>query len=169
MRINRGSPLLTSKIKSLNSLRILTRILHRQGKKIVFTNGCFDLLHAGHIKYLEEAKKLGDILIVALNSDASVRRIKGPGRPLVSQKDRSCIVAALTSVDYVCLFGEATPIKVIRALRPDVLVKGADWKGKGIVGSEFVKSYGAKVATIKLIKGRSTTRLIKKIAKVFSP
>lgn len=161
--------MLTSKIKSLNSLRSLTRTLHRQGKRIVFTNGCFDLLHAGHIKYLEDAKKLGDILIVAINGDASVRRIKGPCRPLVGQKDRLSIVAALASVDYVCLFGEATPIKVIRALRPDVLVKGADWKGKGIVGSEFVRSYGAKVATLKFMKGRSTTRLINKIAKSFSP
>jgi len=169
MRINRERPLLTSKIKSLKSLRSLTRTLHRQGSKIVFTNGCFDLLHAGHIHYLEEAKKLGDILIVAVNSDASVRKIKGPCRPLVGQKDRLRIVAALMSVDYVCLFSEATPIKVIRALRPDVLVKGADWKGKGIVGSEFVRSYGGKVATLKFIKGRSTTRLINKIAKAFFP
>ncbi len=159
--------MLTSKIKSLGSLKTLVFALRKQGKTIVFTNGCFDLLHVGHIKYLEEAKRFGDILIVALNSDASVRKIKGPGRPLVNQKDRLSIVAALASVDYVCLFGETTPIKGIRALRPDVLVKGADWKHKGIVGSEFVRSYGGKVATLKFIKGRSTSRMIKKIAKSF--
>lgn len=159
--------MLTSKIKSLKSLKKVARTLHKQGKTIVFTNGCFDLLHVGHIKYLEEAKRQGDILIVALNSDVSVRRIKGPRRPLVGQKDRLSIIAGLSSVDYVCLFGEATPIKVIKALRPDVLVKGADWKRKGIVGSELVRSYGGKVATVRFIKGRSTSRMIKKIAKAF--
>jgi D-beta-D-heptose 7-phosphate kinase/D-beta-D-heptose 1-phosphate adenosyltransferase len=159
--------LLTSKIKSLGSLKRVVGTFRKRGKTIVFTNGCFDLLHVGHIKYLEEAKRQGDILIVALNSDASVRRIKGPRRPLVGQKNRLSIIAGLSSVDYVCLFGEATPIKVIRALRPDVLVKGADWKRKDILGSEFVRSYGGKVATVRFIKGCSTSRMIKKIAKAF--
>ena len=161
--------MLTAKIKPLRSLKNLVRNLQKQGKRIVFTNGCFDLLHVGHIHYLKEAKKLGDILIVGINRDASVRKIKGPRRPLVGQKDRLSIMAALESVDYVCLFGETTPIKIIRTLRPDVLVKGADWKRKGIVGSEFVKSYGGKVAALKFIRGHSTSRLIKKIAKAFSP
>jgi rfaE bifunctional protein nucleotidyltransferase chain/domain len=158
---------LTSKIKTLGSLRRIIRKLRKQGKTIVFTNGCFDLLHAGHIRYLEEAKRRGDILIVALNSDASVRKIKGAPRPLVPQGDRLVIVAALASVDYVCLFVQDTPIKVIRETRPDVLIKGADWEDKTIVGADFVRSYGGKVATGKFIRGRSTTSLIKKIAKAY--
>ncbi|MFH1457728.1 MAG: D-glycero-beta-D-manno-heptose 1-phosphate adenylyltransferase [Candidatus Omnitrophota bacterium] len=156
---------MTSKIKTIRSLKRIVRKLRKHGKTIVFTNGCFDLLHAGHIKYLEEAKRRGDVLIVALNSDASVRRIKGVFRPLVPQGDRLFIVAALASVDYVCLFGQDTPIKAIRETRPDVLIKGADWKDKEIVGAGFVRSYGGKVQTGKLLRGRSTTSLIKKIVK----
>jgi D-beta-D-heptose 7-phosphate kinase/D-beta-D-heptose 1-phosphate adenosyltransferase len=159
--------LLKEKIKNLNSLKKIILKLKKRGRKIVFTNGCFDLLHYGHVKYLEDAKSKGDILVVAINSDASVRKIKGKKRPIMAQEDRLSLIAALESVDYAVLFNEETPLKVIKELRPDVLVKGADWGRKQIVGSDTVLSYGGKVSTIKLAKGRSTTNLIKKIAKIF--
>ncbi len=154
------------KIKNLKELKNIINRLKYRGKKIVFTNGCFDILHYGHIKYLEDAKKKGDILVVGVNSDSSIKRIKGAARPIVNQRDRLRIIAALESVDYVVLFKENTPLKIIKLLRPDVLVKGADWKKKDIVGSNFVLSYGGKICTINLIRGRSTTNLIKKIAKI---
>lgn len=155
------------KIKNIAELKKIALRLKSKGKKIVFTNGCFDLLHYGHVKYLGEAKRKGDILVVAVNSDASVKRIKGKKRPLVNQKDRIGVIAALESVDYAVLFNEDTPLKVIKSLRPDVLVKGADWNKDNIVGSDFVLKNGGKVAAVKLAKGRSTTGLIKKIAKNF--
>lgn len=158
---------LEQKIKSPKKLRFITEKLKKQGKKIVFTNGCFDILHYGHVKYLEDAKLLGDILIVALNSDSSVKKIKGNKRPVVCENDRLKTIAALESVDYVTLFGEDNPFKIISLLKPNVLVKGADWKKNSIVGSSIVKSYGGIVKTIKLSKGRSTTNLIKKIAGLF--
>jgi len=154
-----------NKIKSLNKLKRLTSSLKKQGKRIVFTNGCFDILHYGHIKYLQEAKKNGDCLIVAVNSDASVRKIKGSKRPIVKQKDRLRIVAALESVDYVVSFNETTPLKTIKALKPDLLIKGADWDKKDIAGKDIVLSYGGGVHTIRLVKNRSTTDIIKKIAR----
>ena len=132
---------------------------------MVFTNGCFDLLHYGHVKYLEEARGKGDCLIVAINSDASVRRLKGKGRPLVSQVDRLRTVAGLESVDYVTLFHEETPLKIINLVKPHILVKGSDWESCDIVGKDIVLGCGGKVMTVKLIKGRSTTNLIKKIAR----
>jgi D-beta-D-heptose 7-phosphate kinase/D-beta-D-heptose 1-phosphate adenosyltransferase len=153
-----------SKIKSLNQLKKIVMALKRQGKKIVFTNGCFDLLHYGHIKYLQDARKKGDVLIVALNSDSSVRRIKGKKRPIVNEKDRLKIVAALESVNYVLLFKEDTPLKVIKSLKPDIIVKGADWKMDEVVGRSIVSSYGGKVSIVRFIKGHSTTNLINKIA-----
>lgn len=159
--------MLEEKIKNLNALKKIILKLKENGKKIVFTNGCFDLLHYGHVKYLEDAKRKGDILVVAINSDASIRKIKGKKRPVVSQKDRLSLIAALESVDYVVLFNEETPLKLIKELKPDVLVKGADWDKKQIVGTNFVSSYGGKASTIKLIKGRSTTNLIKKIVRLF--
>jgi D-beta-D-heptose 7-phosphate kinase/D-beta-D-heptose 1-phosphate adenosyltransferase len=137
--------------------------LKRQGKRIVFTNGVFDILHRGHVEYLAKARSLGDVLILGLNSDASVRRIKGPKRPLQKQTDRAAILLALESVDYVVLFGEDTPDKLIRQVKPDVLVKGADYKISEIVGAEFVRSYGGSVRRIRLTPGRSTSGLIKKI------
>lgn len=156
-----------TKIKKPQELReILTR-LKAGRKKIVFTNGCFDLLHWGHVKYLEDAKKIGDILVVGINRDASVRRIKGNKRPVVPEGDRARVVAALASVDYVVLFGEDTPLKIIKMLKPDILVKGADWNKDNIVGADFVESYGGRTVTIKLTKNRSSTNLIKKIAKDF--
>jgi D-beta-D-heptose 7-phosphate kinase/D-beta-D-heptose 1-phosphate adenosyltransferase len=155
------------KIKNLTQLKRIISSLKMKGKKIIFTNGCFDILHYGHVKYLEVAKKKGDILVVALNSDASIRRIKGKQRPIIQEADRLRIVAALESVDYVVLFDENTPLKIIKLLKPDVLVKGTDWNKDNIVGSDVVLRYGGKVHTIKLIKNRSTTNLIKKIAKAF--
>ena len=155
--------MLKDKIKSLGSLRGIVFGLQKKGKKIIFTNGCFDILHLGHARYLEDARALGDILVVGVNSDASVKKIKGDSRPIVGQKERVSLIAALESVDYAVLFNEDTPAKVIKTLRPDVLVKGADWNKAGIVGACFVSSYGGRVAVIKLVKGLSTTNLINKI------
>ena len=159
--------MLKTKIKNLTELKKIIADFKARGKKIVFTNGCFDLLHYGHIKYLGDAKSMGDILVVAINSDSSVRKIKGSKRPIINEHDRLRTVAALTSVDYVVPFNENTPIKVIKLLKPNVLVKGADWKKNDIVGSNFVLSYGGRVSTVKLVRGHSTSNLIKKIAKVF--
>lgn len=127
---------------------------------IVFTNGVFDILHRGHVEYLAKAKKLGDVLIVGLNSDASVRRLKGEGRPLQKQNDRAIILLALEAVDYVVFFSENTPDKLIKQVKPDILVKGADYKISEIVGGDFVKSYGGKVKRISLTRGRSTSSII---------
>lgn len=135
----------------------------RSGKTIVFTNGCFDILHIGHVRYLQEAKNLGDILVVALNTDASVRKLKGPSRPVQSEKDRAEILAALGCVDFTLLFAEETPLQVIEALKPDVLVKGGDWTPDQIVGSHFVQQRGGKVYSLQFVEGKSTTRLIDKV------
>lgn len=159
--------LLEDKIKNLNTLKRIVSSLKSRGKKIVFTNGCFDILHYGHVKYLQESKRRGDILVVAVNSDASIRRIKGKKRPIVNEKDRLRTLAALESIDYVVLFNEDTPLETIGLLKPDLLVKGADWDKNDIVGRDVVLSYGGRVKKIKLIKNRSTTALIKKIAKAF--
>jgi D-beta-D-heptose 7-phosphate kinase/D-beta-D-heptose 1-phosphate adenosyltransferase len=167
MRTRRTSLFSRTKIKTLKELKRIVVDLKSKGKTVVFTNGCFDILHFGHIKYLEEAKKKGDILVVAINSDTSVRRIKGNKRPIVGENDRLRTIAALESVDYVALFKEDTPLKTIKLLKPDILVKGADWNVNNIIGRDVVLSYGGRVATVKLIEGRSTTNLIKKIAKVF--
>lgn len=155
------------KIQDLRGLKKLISILKTRRKKIVFTNGCFDLLHWGHVKYLQDAKKKGDILVVGINSDASVKRIKEEKRPVVNEKDRLRLVAALESVDYVVLFKEETPLKIIKFIKPDVLVKGADWNKNNIVGRDIVLSYGGRVSTIKFVKGYSTSNLIKKIAQRF--
>lgn len=128
----------------------------RRGKTVVFTNGCFDLVHAGHLKVLEWAKRQGDILVVGLNSDASVRKLKGPRRPILPLADRAALLAALKPVDFVTWFSEDTPRALIRRLRPDVLVKGGDWAADSIVGREFVK----KVVRVPLMKGRSTSGII---------
>jgi len=159
--------LLKDKVKSLAALKRIICGLKKSGKKVVFTNGCFDLLHFGHAKYLEEAKRKGDVLVVAVNSDSSTRRIKGKRRPIVDEKNRLLMMAALESVDYVTKFNEDTPLNVIKALKPDVLVKGADWGKGNIVGRDFVVRYGGRVSTVKLVRGLSTTNLIHKIAKKF--
>jgi len=160
--------MIKKKIKDLNELKKIISALKAKGKKIVFTNGCFDLLHYGHVKYLEAAKQRGDILVVAVNSDASVKRIKGDKRPLVKEEDRLGTIAALESVDYVVEFNEDTPLETIRILKPDILVKGSDWSKNRIVGSDLVQGCGGKVLTVRLVPGRSTTDLIKKIVKVFA-
>ncbi len=139
------------------------RKLHRQHKTVVFTNGVFDILHRGHVEYLAKAKKHGDILIVGVNSDASVRRLKGKSRPIQSQRDRAVILLALKSVDYVVFFGEDRPDRLIETVRPDVLVKGADYKISEIAGADFVRSYGGKVKRISLTRGRSSSHLIAKL------
>ena len=137
----------------------------RPQKKIVFTNGCFDLLHVGHVRYLKEAKALGDVLVVALNTDASVQKLKGPTRPVQKEEDRAEILAALGCVDHTFLFSEETPEKVIRKIKPDFLVKGGDWAVSQIVGSEVVLSYGGKVLSLPFVYGKSTTSLIAKVQK----
>ena len=151
------------KFLTLISLKEKVQALRRAKKIVAFTNGCFDILHFGHVSYLEAAKKKERVLIVALNSDASIRMIKGPGRPIIPQKQRALLIAALECVDYVTIFDEPTPLKVIETLKPDVLIKGADWKGKEVAGADFVKSHGGRVEFIKYIEGFSTTQLIESI------
>ena len=135
--------------------------LHQQ--KIVFTNGCFDVLHFGHVHYLLEAKKLGDILVVGLNSDDSVRRLKGPSRPINGEKERAFVLAALNCVDYIVLFEEDTPKNLIKAVRPDVLVKGGDYALDQIVGADFVRENGGTVTTIPFVEGYSSTHVIEQL------
>ena len=136
-------------------------ILHPE--KIVFTNGCFDILHFGHVRYLLEAKKLGDILVVGLNSDDSVRRLKGPSRPINGEKERAFVLAALSCVDYVVLFEEDTPENLIKTVRPDVLVKGGDYALDQIVGADFVKQNGGAVTTIPFVEGYSSSQIIEQL------
>jgi D-beta-D-heptose 7-phosphate kinase/D-beta-D-heptose 1-phosphate adenosyltransferase len=137
--------------------------LRAQGRAVVFTNGCFDILHLGHVRYLESSRRLGDALIVGINTDASVRRLKGPGRPLQSELDRAQILASLSCVDAVVLFDEDTPKALIQALRPDVLTKGADYKTKrAVVGWDLVRKWGGRVELVPLIEGRSTTGLVRR-------
>jgi rfaE bifunctional protein nucleotidyltransferase chain/domain len=135
------------------------------GKTVVLTNGCFDILHAGHLSLLEEARALGDVLIVALNSDASVRALKGPDRPLIPLAEREEVLLGLEPVDLVCSYDEETPARLISALLPDVLVKGADWGEGAIVGREAVEAAGGRVVRIQLLPGRSTTALVSQIRK----
>jgi rfaE bifunctional protein nucleotidyltransferase chain/domain len=163
MRTGGTGPLLKNKVKKTAELRKIVNSLKKKGKKIVFTNGCFDILHYGHVKYLEDAAKKGDYLVVAVNSDSSVKRIKGSKRPIVKEMDRASTIAGLSSVDFVVIFDQDTPLEVIKLLRPDVLVKGADWKDKNIVGSDIVLNNGGRVFTVKLEAGRSTSNLIKRI------
>jgi len=156
-----------NKIFSRETLKEELNGLHRAGKTIVFTNGCFDILHVGHVRYLREAKKLGDILVLALNSDTSVRAIKGEKRPLVPEDERADIMAALESIDYVILFDDPTPQQLIEYLKPDILVKGGDWNEAAIAGADFVKASGGRVITIPLTEGRSTTNIVEKIRQVY--
>ncbi len=134
-------------------------------RKVVFTNGCFDLLHIGHIHCLKEAKKLGDLLIVGLNSDSSVRKIKGEKRPVIPQEERATILSSLEMVDYVCIFDEDTPYHIISLLQPDYIVKGGDWEPEEVVGKEIVEGRGGKVVTVEVVEGRSTQGLIQMILK----
>jgi len=151
------------KVKSASALVPILRSAQRQGKKVVFTNGCFDLVHAGHVTLLERCKRQGDLLCVGINSDRSTRALKGPGRPIVSQRYRARLLAALACVDYVTVFTGSTPLSLIRKLRPNVLIKGADWGRGEIVGADDVQSWGGRVVRIPLVKGLSTSALIKRI------
>ena len=146
------------------SVRALCARLRREGKRIVFTNGCFDLLHAGHAQYLRRAAALGDVLLVGVNSDASVRRLKGEGRPVQRAADRAYLLASLSCVSYVTVFPEDTPARLIGEVVPHVLVKGGDWKGKEIVGSDVVRAHGGAVKTIRFLPGRSTTSILARAA-----
>lgn len=153
----------SGKVKSLDDLKRIADQARRDGKTVVLTNGCFDLLHRGHVHILREAKALGDILIVAINSDRSVKAIKGPSRPVLSESDRTELLAAMEMVDYVALFDEPDPYDLIAAVRPNVLVKGGDWGSDQIVGADIVKRNGGKVAVIPYLKGFSTTEIIERI------
>jgi len=134
--------------------------LKQDGKRIVFTNGCFDIIHVGHIRYLKSAKELGDILVIGLNSDESVRKIKGDNRPIVSQGERAEILSSIRSVDYVVIFNEPDPYNTIAAIKPDILIKGGDWAIDNIVGRDIVESYGGEVRTIPFVEGFSSSRII---------
>ena len=149
-------------IHSRDSISQEARHLQSSGKKIVFTNGCFDVLHPGHLDLLKRARALGDALVVAINSDASVRRLKGPNRPVFPENERGEILSALDMVDYVCTFDEDTPLEAILAIRPDILVKGADWVDN-IVGSAEVEGWGGKVIALPLVEGLSTTGIIERV------
>ncbi len=153
------------KIKTISKLRTIIGLLKKRGRKIVFTNGCFDILHKGHIKLFKKAKAFGDVLVVAINSDSSVKKIKGPKRPVNPARDRAFVLSAIDSIDFITTFNEPDPGRIIEKLSPDVLVKGGDWGGGDIVGSEYVKSKGGKVRTVPLAKGYSTSRIIAGIAK----
>jgi len=150
------------KIKSQRALAQTVKLMRNQGKKVIFTNGCFDILHRGHVTYLEKARSLGDHLVVALNSDESVRRLKGSGRPVNSLEDRLHVIAALGFVDSVTWFEEDTPLELIQKLTPHILVKGADYAVQQIVGAEWVMKHGGKVKTVALVEGKSTTAILKK-------
>jgi rfaE bifunctional protein nucleotidyltransferase chain/domain len=154
---------MNKKVLSLPALRKIRERLRKQKKKVVFTNGTFDILHRGHVEYLAKAKALGDVLVVGMNTDASIRRIKGPKRPINTNRDRAAVLAALEAVDYICFFGEDTPRRLIAALVPDVLVKGADWNVDDIVGKDIVEKNGGVVKTIRLTPGRSTTNVIRRV------
>jgi len=154
---------ISGKIKTKEKLAELRPGLIQQGKVVVFTNGCFDIIHRGHVEYLDKASRLGDVLIVGLNSDESTRRLKGKGRPLVPQEDRAYVLASLAMVDYVSIFDEDTPLELIKLVKPNVLVKGGDYKPDEIVGREFVEQQGGKVLTIPLVPEKSSTEIINKL------
>ncbi|CAB5079469.1 D-glycero-beta-D-manno-heptose 1-phosphate adenylyltransferase (EC / D-glycero-beta-D-manno-heptose-7-phosphate kinase (EC [Olavius algarvensis associated proteobacterium Delta 3] len=156
--------------KILTAEQVVQRLRsHRKsGQSIVFTNGCFDLIHAGHVRYLTEAKALGDVLVIGLNSDNSVRRIKDSGRPLVAQDQRAEVLAGLSCVDYITFFDDPDPYELIRAVSPDILVKGADWEERDIIGGDLVTSSGGRVERIRLVPGISTSMIIRRILERYS-
>jgi D-beta-D-heptose 7-phosphate kinase/D-beta-D-heptose 1-phosphate adenosyltransferase len=162
----RASP---SKVASLKELVEAVREHRRRGRRIALTNGCFDLLHVGHVTYLQAARRRGDVLIVAINSDRSVRAIKGPQRPVIAQHDRAAMLAALACVDYVLVFDEPTPHALLAALQPDVLVKGGDYALDQVVGREVVESYGGEVCVTGHLPGVSTTRILERLIRSASP
>ena len=157
-----------SSLTDINTLLSIRDSLKQNGKKIVFTNGCFDILHAGHVDYLAKSKAMGDVLIVGLNSDSSVKINKGDKRPLVNQYERAFMLKNLRSVDYVVLFDEPTPYELIGRLLPDVLVKGSDWGTNNIVGSDIVENSGGVVKRIDFVTNQSTTNIIKKVLDTYN-
>jgi len=156
-----------SKYITLKDLLEKLSQFRKQGKKIVFTNGCFDIMHLGHVRYLAAAKDKGEILIVGLNSDKSVNTIKGIKRPVINEDQRAEVLASLEYVDYIITFDEADPLKLIQAIKPDVLVKGADWQEDKIIGADFVKNHGGQVVRVPLVPKISTSSIIQKILKMY--
>ena len=154
------------KIKTLEEILPLVSDLKKLNKKIVFTNGCFDIIHAGHVQYLEDARALGDVLIVGMNSDSSVKIIKDSSRPIISEEERAIVVSGLSSVSYIIFFEEDTPYNLIKKIMPNVLVKGGDWKPKDIVGSDIVSATGGEVKSLMFRNGISTTEIINRIKKL---
>jgi D-beta-D-heptose 7-phosphate kinase/D-beta-D-heptose 1-phosphate adenosyltransferase len=165
-RLRERTPYFTAKEVTLADLHDHLADARSAGKKIVFTNGCFDLIHAGHISYLAFARSHGDLLVVGVNGDESVRRLKGSGRPIFTLKERVRVLGAIEGIDFIVPFDEATPIDLIEAVRPDVLIKGEDWGDKGVVGREFVEGYGGKVVLAPLVEGQSTTGIVRRIRKL---
>lgn len=155
--------MITDKLKTWQEIDSIALDFHIHGRKVVFTNGCFDIIHAGHVLYLEQARMMGDVLILGLNSDASIRRLKGETRPVNTQTDRATVVAALASVDYVVIFDQDTPYRLIDLIKPDLLVKGGDWRPEDIVGSDIVLAQGGMVRSIDYLDGSSTTGIIDRI------
>ena len=151
------------KLKTLNEIVVILEKFRKNSKKIVFTNGCFDIIHSGHIQYLTEAKALGDILIIGLNSDCSIKKLKGPDRPIIDENNRALVLSALEIVDFVVIFDEETPYNLIKKIKPDILVKGGDWKISEIVGSDVVLNNGGEVRSLNFREGISTTKIIEKI------
>ena len=156
-----------NKIVSRSELKDIVKKLKVEGKKVVSTSGCFDILHAGHVTYLESAKEKGDILIVLLNSDSSVRRLKGEQRPIVPEKERAIVLAGLESVDYICIFDEDTPCSVVEEIQPSTVIKGGDYHGKWIPEMDSVAKYGGSVEYVQLVDGCSTTNIVKKVISVY--
>jgi D-beta-D-heptose 7-phosphate kinase / D-beta-D-heptose 1-phosphate adenosyltransferase len=154
---------MSAKIDSVDAISQIVRGLRQSGKKVVFTNGCFDILHAGHVDLLQRARDLGDALVVAINTDASVQRMKGPNRPIIPEQERAELLGGLSMVDYVCAFDEDTPREAILKVHPDVLVKGADWGINDIVGRTEVEGWGGQVVALPLIKGKSTTSIVERV------
>ncbi len=154
---------------SRKSVKTFFCALKNEGKRIVFTNGCFDILHVGHKRYLEHARALGDILVIGVNSDASVKRLKGPARPVNTEYDRAEMLLGLKSVDYVIVFEEDTPYDLIVDIVPDILVKGGDWSEESIVGADIVKAHGGIVRSLPFVEGKSTTSIITRIQKKETP
>ena len=152
-----------NKLKSFEEIGKIAQKLRENKKKIGFTNGCFDILHAGHVSYLKKAGDLSDVLIIGLNSDDSIKRIKGEKRPINNEKDRALVLSELECVDFIVIFEEDTPEKLVKVIKPDILIKGADWQNKDVAGCEFVKSCGGRCEFVELLKNRSTTSIIKKI------
>ena len=154
---------MVGKLKTLGEIKKTVARLKKKKRKIVFTNGCFDILHYGHIKYLEKCKRLGDVLIIGLNSNLSVKKIKGKGRPIMGQKERASILSALEFVDYITIFDEKTPKTLIKEITPGILAKGGNWRKTDIVGRSHVERHGGRVVTIPFVKGYSTTSILARI------